>query len=833
VARGQFRVYLGSAPGVGKTYRMLDEGYRRRERGTDVVIGYVETHQRPNTDSQIRDLEIVPRVTREYRGAQLEEMDLEAILRRQPEVALVDELAHTNVPGSTNEKRWQDVEALLEAGIDVITTVNIQHLESVNDVVEKITGITQQETVPDAVVRRANQIEIVDVTPEALRRRMAHGNIYAADKIDASLSNYFRVGNLSALRELALLWLADRVEDALQRYQDEHDIAQTWETRERLIVGVTGTPLDEVLLRRAARIASRSGAELFAVHVVSADGVHRGDLDTSLARALVIEFEGKYQELVDDDTATALVSFAHSERGTQIVLGASRPRSAFRPFGGVVRNVLRNSPDLDVHVIAVGGERPAHLPQRRRPRRFSWRRKSLGLVVAAVGLSLLTVILTSARSSVSTSTEFLAFLVLVLGLTVWGGALVGVVAALAAFTLENYYFVKPFHTLAVSRPDDVVSLVAFLVFAMGANVVVTRFTSRTYEAERARAEAQVLAKAVAYVGTSHEDLLPLLDSLRAGFDATSVALLIRLDGTWRPDVVSGATPQGLEGDARFAIDEDHELVLEGARLDGEDRELVNAFAGRIAVGLRVMSSAHDAEQFREIAQSEAARSGLLRAVSHDLREPLVTIQQTLDVVLDGTTTAPARVQQERLEAVDDQVKRLERLIDNLIDVGRLELGEVAPKYSTVAIEMLVRDALATVGTKGRQVDIDIASDLPFISTDLEMAERVLAIVVGNAIQFGPLHEPVRISVGATEQSIEVLVIDRGPGMSIARREAILNTKPQPVGERKGVDLGLTVATRYVSLLGGQFRFEDTPGGGLTVVIEFPRSLGGEAPNGSV
>ena len=281
-------------------------------------------------------------------------MDLEAVLTRHPDVALVDELAHTNVVGGTHEKRWQDVDTLLDAGIDVITTVNIQHLESVNDVVEKITGIHQQETIPDAIVRRAEQIELADVTPEALRRRMAHGNIYSTDKIDASLKNYFRVGNLSALRELALLWLADRVEDSLQRYLDDHSINQRWETRERLVVGLAGTATDKDLLRRAARIASRTGFELFAVHVVKADAIRRDPTDMSEACELVEEFEGTYQEVVADDIASALVTFARRERGTQIVLGASRPRPFWRLATGTVEKVLRQARDLDVHVIAVG-----------------------------------------------------------------------------------------------------------------------------------------------------------------------------------------------------------------------------------------------------------------------------------------------------------------------------------------------------------------------------------------------------------------------------------------------------------------------------------------------
>jgi two-component system sensor histidine kinase KdpD len=805
---------------------MLDEGWRRHERGTDVVIGYVETHQRPSTDAQIRNLEIVPRVTREYRGAQLEEMDLEAVLARRPDVALVDEFAHTNVPGSTNVKRFQDVEALLDAGIDVITTVNIQHLESVNDVVEKITGISQQETVPDAVVRRAEQIELVDVTPEALRRRMAHGNIYAADKIDASLSNYFRVGNLSALRELALLWLADRVEDALQRYQDDHDITETWETRERLIVGVTGSPVDEIILRRAARIASRTGAEIVAVHVVSADGFHRTESDTSLARELVTEFEGKFQEIVDDDVAKTLVAFARSERGTQIVLGASRPRSALRPLGGVVENVLRHTPDLDVHVIAVGGERSRSVRRRRQMKQLSWRRKIVSLVLTVVALPLLTVILTSVRSSLSLSTEFLAYLVLVLVLTTWGGAIVGVVAALAAFALENYYFVQPLHTFAVSRPDDVVSLLGFLVFAVGASIVVSRFARRSREADRARAEAQVLVKVVATVGTSHEDLMPLLDSLRAVFDASSAAILVRVDDAWRPLVVSGDELHDEASPTQFSIDDDHTLVLDGVSLDAEDRQLVSAFAGRIAAGFRTVGTVHDAAQLRTIAEAEARRSGLLRAVSNDLSGPLSTIQFKITSLLDGGDTAPAKVQRERLLAIDGEVQRLTRLVTNLIDVGHLETGSVTPRSVLVSFYVLLNRALASVDTLGRTLDVDVASDLPEFMTDPAMVERVIAVVVGNACRFSPSNWPVRITAGVTGDAIELLVIDRGPGMAAAQRAAIFEPLQRANGDQKSANLGLSVATGFVKLLGGHFRFEDTPSGGLTVDLEFPLRPGG-------
>ena len=348
---------------------MLNEGWRRRERGTDVVVGYVETHDRPRTAAQLGDLEVDPAADdRTTAAPTFEEMDLDAVLARHPEVALVDELAHTNVPGSRNEKRWQDIEELLDAGIDVISTVNIQHLESLNDVVERITGIRQQETIPDDVVRGAEQVELVDMTPEALRRRMAHGNIYAPDKVDAALGNYFRLGNLAALRELALLWVADRVDESLQEYRERHGIAAPWETRERVVVAVTGAPGGDNLIRRAARMAQPGQGR--AGRRARPRRRRAGDAGSGVLlehRRLVEELGGTYHEVVGADVAKALVQIARAENATQLVLGASR-RSRWEELirGSIIDGIIREAGRaLDVHVIST---------ERRRRRRRAHRR---------------------------------------------------------------------------------------------------------------------------------------------------------------------------------------------------------------------------------------------------------------------------------------------------------------------------------------------------------------------------------------------------------------------------------------------------------------------------
>ena len=356
--RGKLRVYLGAAPGVGKTYAMLAEAQRRRARGTDVVGALIETHGRRLTEAMADGLEIVPRRTMNYRGATLTEMDTDAVLARHPQVALVDELAHTNVPGCRNAKRWQDVDELLQAGIDVITTLNIQHLESLSTVARQVTGVQQRETLPDSVARRADQIELVDMTPEALRRRMVHGNIYPPNRIEAALSHYFRPGNLTALRELALLWVAERVEEGMQRYRAEHGIAAPWETRERIVVGIAGEKGDEAVIRRAARIAARTpGSDLLAVHVDRDDGLaagRDGTLDTQ--RALVAAVGGSFLEVPGEDIPQTLLRFARAENATQIVLGASLRGRFLTLLSGksIPTRVARRAEHIDVHLVSRG-----------------------------------------------------------------------------------------------------------------------------------------------------------------------------------------------------------------------------------------------------------------------------------------------------------------------------------------------------------------------------------------------------------------------------------------------------------------------------------------------
>ena len=540
-ARGKLRVYLGAAPGVGKTYAMLGEGHRRADRGTDVAVGFVETHGRKHTEEMITGLEVVPRRTIAYRGTTFTEMDVDAVLARRPRVALVDELAHTNVPGSRNAKRWQDIEELLAAGIDVITTVNIQHLESVNDVVEKITGVPQRETVPDSVVRAADQIELEDMTAEALRRRLAHGNVYAPEKIDAALSNYFRTGNLNALRELALLWTADRVDDALQQYREKHGITGTWEARERVVVALTGGPEGETLIRRAARIAARSsGGDLLAVHVARSDGLSGANQGALASQRLLVEsLGGSYHQVLGDDVPEALLTFARAENATQLVLGDSRrPVWARLLTPGTAARTVRESGDIDVHIVTHAHTgRGVSLPHGGGS--LSTRRKVRGYVLAVVLPPLLTLALTPFREELNLVSDMLLFLLMTVVVSLVGGLVPALIAAVAGSVLLNYYFTPPLYTLTISETNNSLALLVFVLVATLVSSTVDLAARRTRQAARAAAEARTLANLAGSVLGGEDALSEMLQRVRETFSLSSVTLLERSNGDWAPVASAG------------------------------------------------------------------------------------------------------------------------------------------------------------------------------------------------------------------------------------------------------------------------------------------------------
>ncbi len=836
MARGQLRIYLGAAPGVGKTFAMLDEGWRRKGRGTDVVVGLVETHGRRRTLEQIRDLEVVPRRRVEYRGTVFEEMDLDAVLARRPQVALVDELAHTNVPGCRNVKRWEDIEELLDAGIDVISTVNIQHLESVNDVVAEITGIQQQETVPDEVVRAADQIELVDMAPEALRRRMAHGNVYAADKVDAALANYFRVGNLSALRELALLWTADRVDEALQDYREAHGISRPWETRERIVVAVTGAPSGENLIRRAARMAARSHAELLGVHVRSDTGLAEGGEDRlEQHRVLLTDLGGTYHEVVGSDPGDSLVRFALAENATQLVMGASaRPRWRELLSGSVINQVVRAAGPIDIHVIS-GDEAPARggprllAHRRRRLSALSRERQIAGWVLAAVGLPLLTLLLLWVDPHLNLPSDMLVYLLFVGAVAVVGGMGPAVVAALAASLVTNWFFTPPVHTWTIAEADNVVALVVFLAVATVVSLLVSRLARRSADAARAHAEAEAIAAVAGNLVEAENPLEAAVGHLRSTFDLDAVAVLRGDGGSWVVEASAGEpVPTSPDGHATLALRGGATLVLDGPALHSEDVQVLRAFVAQLGAALEQRELRAEAESAATAAEGDRLRTAILRAVSHDLRTPLASIKASVTSLLQDDVEWSAHDRQEFLATIEEETDRLNRMVGNLLDMSRLHSGIVEPGLRAVGLEEVVPRALmsisgdaARLGARG--VKVEVPEQLPRVVADPDLLERVVANLVANALLHSRREAAVRVEAGQVGTRVDLRVVDHGVGVPERERERMFEPF-QRLGDGaadSGVGLGLAVSRGFVEAMGGELSVDDTPGGGLTFTVSLP------------
>ncbi|PSL08052.1 osmosensitive K+ channel signal transduction histidine kinase [Haloactinopolyspora alba] len=845
MARGQLRIYLGAAPGVGKTYAMLDEAHRRKERGADVVAGFVETHGRVRTEELLDGLEVVPRVGRVPGDGRRAEMDVDAVLQRRPQIALVDELARANGGGSGNEKRWQDVEELLDAGITVLSTVNIHHLESVNDVVEQITGVAQHETVPDAVVRRADSLELVDMSPDALRRRMIHGNIHPAHQVNAALAHEFRADNLTALRELALLWLADKVDQQLGRYRSEHGVSTTWEARERVVVALAGGAEGETLIRRAARVAARSkGADLMAVHVTRGDGLR--DTDPALLaeqRGLVESLGGTYHQVLSEDVPDALVEFAHGVNATQLVLGASRRGRVARALSpGVGATTAELSGSVDVHLVthegAGGGRRGAAANA------LSAHRRLAGFALALAGLPLVTLGPGLPRDQESLSTIVLLALATVTVVALVGGMWPAVVAAVGGFLLLNFFFTEPYRTFVVDHPRYVLALVVFMVVAVAVSVVVDRAARRTREAAQANAEAQTLALVAGSVLRGAQPLTALLERLRETFGLSSVTMLER-----QPEAVPGPDSQRdarawsiaahvgrppcntpAEGDAEVPIGDALVLVLSGPQLPARGRRIVEAFAAQAAVALRQERLAAEAAAVKPLAEADRMRTALLAAVSHDLRTPIAAAKAAVSSLRSREVRFDEDVQSELLSTADSSLDQLTRLVANLLDMSRLQAGALGVTTTDVGLEDAVPRALDELGPDGRTVTVDIPRDLPTVRADHGLLERVLVNVIGNAVKCSPAGTPPTVTANRADGQVHVRVIDRGPGVPEPERDQIF-VPFQRFGDTDnstGLGLGLALSRGLTEAMGGTLLPETTPGGGLTMCVSLPAVPGQHA-----
>lgn len=828
--RGELRIYLGAAPGVGKTFAMLGEAHRRTERGTDLVAAVVETHGRRKTAELVEGIEVVPPHYVEYRGGRFPELDVPAVLARHPEVVLVDELAHTNTPGSKYQKRWQDVEELLDAGISVISTVNVQHLESLNDVVAQITGIEQQETVPDAVVRSAAQIELVDITPEALRRRLSHGNVYAPERINAALSNYFRQGNLTALRELALLWLADQVDAALSKYRKDHEISATWEARERVVVAVTGGPESETLVRRAFRIASKSSAELMVVHVVRGDGLAGVSAPAmGRVRELTASLGATLHTVIGDDVPGALLDFAREMNATQLVLGISRRSRWARIFDeGIGARTVQQSGKIDVHMVTHEQAQPgwslANLAPRER-HLLSW----LAAVVVPSAICAVTALFLDGFLGIGG--ESALFFVGVLIVALLGGIAPAALSALLSGLLLNYFLVAPRYSFTIAEPDSAITVVVLLAVAVAVAALVDGAANRSREARRASQEAELLALFAGSV-LRDADLTTLLERVRETYAQRAVSLLREGDGI----VACVGTDPCVDVDtADTAVevgDDEFWLLMAGKKLAARDRRVLGAVAKQAAGLVRQRALVEEAGKAVAIARADELRRSLLSAVSHDLRTPLAAAKAAVSSLRSDDIGFSPEDTAELLATVEESIDQLTALVGNLLDSSRLAAGVVKPELRRVYLEEVVQRSLLGIsrGTTGYgrsgldrvKVEVDDA----VVLADAGLLERVLVNLVDNALRYAP-DSMVRVNAGKVGGRVLINVVDEGPGIPRGTEEQLFEPF-QRLGDQDnstGVGLGLSVARGFVEAMGGNISATDTPGGGLTVVVDLPAPEG--------
>jgi two-component system, OmpR family, sensor histidine kinase KdpD len=871
-ARGQLKIFFGAAPGVGKTYAMLEAGRKEGKAGADVVVGYIEPHIRPETQALVLGLDLLPRRMIQYRGATLHEFDLEAALARRPQILIVDELAHTNAPGLTHAKRWQDVEQLLQSGINVYTTLNVQHLESLNDVVAQITGVVQRETVPDNVFESADEVELVDIAPDDLVERLREGKVYVPHQAAHAIENFFRKGNLIALRELALRKMADRVNAQMETYRRDHAISDTWPTNERLLVCVGPSPLSSRLIRATRRIAVRMKAPWLAVHVETpaAMNLRQADRERLTQNLQLAEQLGAETVTVTGSTLVeGVLSYARSRNVTKIIVGKShRPRWQEILHGSFVYELTRRTDDIDVYVIsgeqeeaARPGPRPA--TPSRNPANYAW----AALVVATcTGLNWL---LFQSNTNVSPETvvNHLVSIVMVymLGLVAISlrfGRGPSILSSFLSVVTFDFFFVPPLYSFAVQDTEYIFTFVVMLATGL----VISTLTSRvSLQAEAARRRerriAALYALSRALSATQEVNEIVNVVSRQSGdaFDA-QVALLLpdankRVDvrgvafGGFRPDEKERGVAQWVfEHGQKAGIGTDTlpgasalYLPLTVARgavgvlgvrptqlsrlLEPDQVHLMEAFAGQTAVALERANLANEAERVRVLVESERLRNSLLSAVSHDLRTPLTAIAGASSTLIEGADGIDPATRRELLESIYEEAESLNRLVGNLLDMTRLDAGAVAVQKEWQSVEELVGAVLNRLSRKldNRQVITRVPADLPLIYVDALLIQQVLLNLLENAEKYSRPDAPIEISVYAADKKVTIEVADRGPGLPEGDEKRIFEKfyRSPTARSRSGVGLGLTISRGIAELHGGSIWAHSREGGGAVFGVSLP------------
>ena len=846
--RGVLKIFFGMAPGVGKTYAMLEAAQKARAAGRDVVVAYLETHGRAETDALAAELPVVPRKPSVHRGMTLTDMDLDAVLARKPALALVDELAHTNAPGARHPKRYQDVLELIEAGIDVYSTMNVQHLESRAGTVQEITGATIHETVPDSVLDAA-EIEIVDLPPDELLKRLDEGKVYLPDRAGTAVRNFFRPGNLTALREMALRVAAEQIGQDVRDYMQSQQIAGPWKTGHRLMVAISPSPYSEQMVRWTRRLADSLECSWVAAYVESAR-VLGEDEQTRLTKHLTLarQLGAEVRTTVDEDIVRGLLRIARTQNVTQIVVGKSGENfvSNFARGGSLLKRLVRESGNIDLHIIRA--ETAGRAP---RPALWRWPRESPAVQYGAalggvIAITLLNLVLSRFIGAHSVG---LVFLVGIVGMALRLGRGPVYLAATLSALIWNYFFLPPKFTFYIQNFDDLMMFGMYFVVA----VAMGRLISRIRAKERMDRRREERASAMYMLTLELGDAASFAQIERVAIENierffTAGAAVLRPDATgqlagpfsekelaaaqWALD---HATPTGRFTDT-LPMTEAMYLPLQttAAKLGVlrvnwrqttiptlEQRNLLDQFLRHIALVLDRQRLREAEAQARIVAESERLGRALLNSISHELRTPIAAIQSAAG----GLATATAAPTQQALAGeIQEAADRLNRIVGNLLDMTRLEAGHLKPRLDWCDVRDVINAALRRVEKKcaGREVTVSVPAGLPLARLDAVLMEQVLTNLLLNVALHTPAATPVQVTASVEEGAVHLSVSDRGPGLPPDALDRIFDKFYRaPSAPAGGIGLGLSIVKGFVEVQGATIRAENRAGGGAQFTIALP------------